>query len=186
TSGAASHSADLLTDLKTGYLLGGNPRKQFWAQFLGVIAGAAFVVPVYTLIVPNASVLGTEKLPAPSAQVWAGVAKLLSQGAGSLPPSAITALYFAMALGLVLTLLEKAFPKHKTWIPSPTGLGIALVVPFFNSFSMFAGALIAWILTQKSPVLAEKYVITVSSGLIAGESILGIVIAILTVQGYIT
>jgi putative OPT family oligopeptide transporter len=185
TAGAASHSADLLTDLKAGYILGGNPRKQFWAQFFGVLAGAAFVVPVYNLIVPDASVIGTDKLPAPSAQVWAGVAKLLSQGIGSLPPSAVTALYVAAGLGIVLTLLEKAFPKHRNWIPSPTGLGIALVVPFFNSFSMFLGALIAWGFTKLKPEAAEKYIIPVSSGLIAGESILGILIAYLQVRGII-
>jgi putative OPT family oligopeptide transporter len=185
TAGAASHSADLLTDLKAGYILGGNPRKQFWAQFFGVLAGAAFVVPVYNLIVPDASVIGTDKMPAPSAQVWAGVAKLLSQGIHSLPPSAVTALYVAAGLGVALTLLEKAFPKYRAWIPSPTGLGIALVVPFFNSFSMFLGALIAWIFTKVKPEAAEKYIIPVSSGLIAGESILGIVIAYLQVRGII-
>ncbi|MEY4166507.1 MAG: hypothetical protein RIR52_331, partial [Acidobacteriota bacterium] len=38
TSGAASHAADLLTDLKSGYLLGGNPRKQTISQLFGVIA----------------------------------------------------------------------------------------------------------------------------------------------------
>jgi putative OPT family oligopeptide transporter len=186
TSGAASHSADLLTDLKAGYILGGNPRKQFWAQFFGVIAGAAFCVPVYNLIVPDASVLGTDKLPAPSAQVWAGVAKLLGQGLNSLPSSAITAIYIAGALGILLTLAEKFAPRSaRKWIPSPTGLGIAFVVPFFNSASMFLGALIAWALTKAKPEVAEKYIIPVSSGLIAGESILGIVIAYLQVQGII-
>ncbi len=186
TAGAASHSADLLTDLKAGYILGGNPRKQFWAQFFGVIAGAAFCVPVYNLIVPDASVLGTDKLPAPSAQVWAGVAKLLSQGLGALPSSAVTAIYIAGVLGILLTLAEKFAPaKVRKWIPSPTGLGIAFVVPFFNSASMFLGALIAWVLTKVSPTTAEKYIIPVSSGLIAGESILGILIAYLQVKGII-
>jgi hypothetical protein len=42
TSGAASHAADLLTDLKSGYLLGGNPRKQTLSQMFGVIAGTLF------------------------------------------------------------------------------------------------------------------------------------------------
>ena len=39
TAGAAASSADLLTDLKSGYLLGANPRKQFLAQFAGIFAG---------------------------------------------------------------------------------------------------------------------------------------------------
>ena len=53
TSGAASSSGDLLTDLKSGYLLGANPRKQFLAQFIGVFFGAAAVVPAWYLLVPT-------------------------------------------------------------------------------------------------------------------------------------
>ncbi|HET7497918.1 MAG TPA: OPT family oligopeptide transporter, partial [Candidatus Eisenbacteria bacterium] len=88
TAGAVSHAGDLLTDLKSGYLLGANPRQQFIAQFFGVLAGGLVVVPVFFLLVPNASVLGTEQWPAPAAQVWRGVAELLSKGVGSLHPTA--------------------------------------------------------------------------------------------------
>ena len=38
---SASSSADLLTDLKSGYLLGANPRKQFIAQFIGAFIAMA-------------------------------------------------------------------------------------------------------------------------------------------------
>ncbi|HET6221457.1 MAG TPA: OPT family oligopeptide transporter, partial [Dongiaceae bacterium] len=51
TAGAAAHSGDLLTDLKTGYLLGGSPRRQIIAQVLGIVAGAVFCVPAYRLVV---------------------------------------------------------------------------------------------------------------------------------------
>ena len=44
TAGAASSSADLLTDLKSGYLLGANPRKQFLAQFAGIFVGTVVTV----------------------------------------------------------------------------------------------------------------------------------------------
>jgi uncharacterized oligopeptide transporter (OPT) family protein len=47
TAGAAGSSADLLTDLKSGDLLGTNPRKQFLAQSFGVFAGTAIVVPAF-------------------------------------------------------------------------------------------------------------------------------------------
>jgi uncharacterized oligopeptide transporter (OPT) family protein len=80
TAGSASHSADLLTDLKTGYLLGGAPRRQFIAQFMGIIAGGLFCVVGYKLVVRNPDLLGTSKLPAPSAFTWAVVADLLSHG----------------------------------------------------------------------------------------------------------
>ncbi len=55
TAGAASSSADLLTDLKSGYLLGANPRKQFLAQFAGIFSGTLVTVLCFQLMVPDAS-----------------------------------------------------------------------------------------------------------------------------------
>src|SRR5208282_3105603 len=65
TASAASSAADLLTDLKSGYLLGANPRKQFLAQFAGIFSGTIVTVFCFRLLVPNASVLGGDKFPAP-------------------------------------------------------------------------------------------------------------------------
>lgn len=67
TGGVGLHSADLLTDLKSGFLLGANPRQQIYAQLFGVVAGSIVIVPVFNLLVPDASVLGTKDYPAPSA-----------------------------------------------------------------------------------------------------------------------
>lgn len=185
TSGAASHSADLLSDLKSGYLLGANARKQFIAQFFGVIAGALFSVPVYTILVPSPDKLGTNELPAPAAQVWKGVAELLSKGFEALPQSARLAIVIAGVLGIVMALVEYYFPKARKWLPSSAGLGMAFVIPFFNSFSMFIGALIAWAIHEKAKEASKMYTIPVSSGFIAGESLMGIVIAILTMLNFI-
>lgn len=175
TAGAAAHSADLLTDLKSGYLLGGNPRKQTIAQLFGVAAGTLFCVPVYTLIV-DPEVLGTVDLPAPAAQVWASVARMMADGLGALPEGALVGIAIGGALGIVLTLGEEFLPAYRKWIPSTTGLGIAGVIPAFNSISMFLGALGAWLLMRSKPKTAEKYTISVSSGLIAGESLMGVAI----------
>ncbi|MDR3607013.1 MAG: OPT/YSL family transporter [Oligoflexia bacterium] len=185
TAGAAGASADLLTDLKSGYLLGANPRKQFIAQFLGVFAGVLIVVPAFYVIVPNASVLGTAQWPAPSAQVWAAVAKLLANGIHSLHPTAQMGLAVGILVGMILPLLERAFPKKAHWVPSATGVGLAMVIPFFNSLSMFIGAAIALYLEKKKPEIAEKYVVPVSSGVIAGESMVGVVVALLNASGII-
>jgi len=142
----------------------------------GVIAGTLVCVPVY-LVIAEPSKLGTKELPAPSAKVWAGVADLLAQGIDKLPVSARRAMLVGGVLGIILTLLEEFVPKkHRHWIPSATGLGIAGVVPAFNSISMFIGALFAWALSKASPEEDEKYTIPVSSGLIAGETLVGVAI----------
>ena len=178
TAGAATATADLLTDLKSGYLLGANPRRQFLAQFFGIFAGTLVVVPAFYILVPNASVLGSDQWPAPSAQVWAAVARLLSNGIHSLHPAARMGMLVGGIVGLVIPSLELAFPKHRKYIPSAMGLGLAMVIPFYNSLSMFIGGLIAMILEKKVKVAAEKYIIPVSSGIIAGESLMGVAIAL--------
>jgi uncharacterized oligopeptide transporter (OPT) family protein len=176
TAGAASHSADLLTDLKSGYLLGGNPRKQTISQLFGVVAGTLVCVPVY-LVIADPTKLGSKELPAPAAKVWEGVARILAQGIDKLPPYALQAMAVGGLVGIFITLAEEFVPqKHRRWIPSATGLGIAGVVPAFNSISMFIGALGAWLLAKASPAKDEKYTIPVSSGLIAGETLMGVAI----------
>ncbi len=179
TAGAVNSAGDLLTDLKSGYLLGANPRQQFFAQFFGVLAGAAVVIPVFFILIPDVSMLGTEKWPAPAALVWRGVAELLAKGPESLPVSARFGLVIGGVLGVVLTLLEKWFPKHRNFIPSPTGLGLAFTINGFNTISMFLGATLAMLFAKWKPKTAEEYVVPVSSGIIAGESLMGVAIAFL-------
>lgn len=184
TGGIGLHAADLLTTLKTGWLLGAKPRHQFYAQLFGVVAGALIVVPAFNLIIPDPSVLGGEAWPAPSCVVWAGVSKAFSGGIAALHPTAKTAIVVGLLLGVAMAILEKIAPKRlRAVLPSPSGLGIAMVVPGSNSIAMFLGAAVAEWMRRKFPVLAEKTVVPVASGLIAGESLMGILIALLIVTG---
>jgi uncharacterized oligopeptide transporter (OPT) family protein len=182
TAGACSHAGDLLTDLKSGYLLGARPRQQFIAQFFGVLAGTLTVVPVFFLLVPNASVLGTDQWPAPAAQVWRGVAELLAKGVSALHPTARVGLVIGGLVGILLPMLEMWFPKAKKFIPSATGLGLAFTITGYYSVSMFIGACAALALHRAKPKMAEEYVVPVSSGIIAGESLMGVLIALLVVS----
>lgn len=179
TAGASSHSADLLTDVKTGYLLGANPRKQFIAQMFGVVAGAVACVPVYRLIA-SPDKLGVT-MPAPAAMTWRSVAELLSHGFGALPMYAREAMVVGAVLGVVIACLEEFVPKSKKWLPSPTGLGIACVVDAKDSVAMFLGAVAAWWLARVRPDWDERYTVAASSGFIAGESLMGVAIAALAV-----
>ena len=76
-------------------------------------------------------------------------------------------------------MLETALPKYRKFIPSPTGLGLAFTINGFNSVSMFFGAALAVGFAKWKPKAAEQYTIPVSSGIIAGESLMGVAIAIL-------
>ncbi len=186
TGGIGLHAADLLTTLKTGWLLGAKPRHQFYAQLVGVAVGAVVVVPAFNLILPDPSVLGSEAWPAPSCVVWAGVSQSFAHGIAALHPTAKTAIIAGLALGVALALFEEFAPrKLRPWMPSPAGLGIAMVLPGSNCIAMFLGSAVAELLRRRAPALAEKTVVPVASGLIAGESLMGIAIAMLVAFGLI-
>jgi uncharacterized oligopeptide transporter (OPT) family protein len=81
-------------------------------------------------------------------------------------------------IGLVLTLVERHGPKKwLPFVPSANGVGIALVIPGFNAVSMCLGAGIAEFIRRKWPALHERAVVAVASGFIAGESLMGIAVA---------
>lgn len=169
TANTASSSADLLTDLKSGYLLGANARKQFLAQLLGVFFGCAAVVPAWYLMVPNKQAL--EAFNPPAANMWHAVAQALAYGIDYIPVSARWGILIGGTLGIMLTLADQYLPRLKPYLPSAMGLGLSWVVPFANCLSFFIGALLSWIWTRKSPESAATFVVPIASGAIAGESL---------------
>ncbi|HEY1459453.1 MAG TPA: OPT family oligopeptide transporter [Casimicrobiaceae bacterium] len=175
-NGAAA-SADLLTDLKSGYLLGANPRRQFLAQFVGVFFGTIAIVPAWYLMIPDAAAL--EKYPLPATQIWVAVARVLSTGIASLPPSASVAILIGALIGVGLPLLEKVFPQTRPYLPSATGLGLGWLVFFSNALSFAIGAVIAWLWGVVHERSQETFNVPIASGLIAGESLIKALLAML-------
>ena len=151
TAGAAASSADLLTDLKSGYLLGANPRQQFLAQFAGIFSGTIVTVLCFRVMVPDASVLGSEQFPAPSAQVWKAVAEVLSKGIESLGAVKTWCIVVGGLIGILLPLLAKIFPKYEKWIPSAAGVGLAWTFHWYYSLLFFLGALVGYGFEKKAP-----------------------------------
>lgn len=184
TANIASSSADLLTDLKSGYLLGANAKNNFkrsWPESLGVAA----VVPAWYLMVPNKAAL--EAFEPPSVNIWKSVALALSQGIETVPVTARWGMLIAGLIGIALALLDKfASKKLKPYVPSAMGLGLSWVMPFSNAFAFFLGALIAMIWRWASKKSADLYVVPVASGAVAGESLMCAVIAIIQALGALT
>jgi putative OPT family oligopeptide transporter len=176
---SASSSADLLTDLKIGYLLGANPRRQFLAQFWGVFFGTLAIVPIWYLMVPTKAAL--ERLPAPATQTWAKVAEVLTKGLDFLPHSAKVAILVGAGVGVLLPLIEKFLvpDKYRKFMPSATGLGLSFMLPFYNSLAFTIGAVIAFVWTKADKRSANLYNVPLASGLVAGESLIAALIAML-------
>jgi uncharacterized oligopeptide transporter (OPT) family protein len=180
TAAAASSSADLLTDLKSGYLLGANPRKQFIAQFAGIFMGTLVTVLCFRALVPDGSVLGTKQFPATAALTWSAVAKVLSQGISSLGPAKGWCMAIGALVGIVLPLLATLFPKRQKWIPSAAGIGLAWTFPWYYSLMFFVGAVIGYAFEKSAPEASKEYTFPVASGIIAGGSLMGVALALLS------
>jgi len=176
TAGAGGSSADLLTDLKSGYVLGANPRRQFLAQFFGCFFGTLAVVPAWYLMFPDSATL--ESYHPPAAEMWRAVAVALTEGMDAIPKTAQMAIVIGGLLGIALPLIGELAPKSAKYLPSAMGLGLAWVVPFQNSLSFAIGAVIAWIWVKLHTRTAEKYTIPIASGVLAGEALLAAGIAI--------
>jgi uncharacterized oligopeptide transporter (OPT) family protein len=176
TAAAGGAAADLLTDLKSGYILGANPRKQFIAQFVGIFFGTLAIVPAWYAMVPTKQAL--EAMNPPATYMWKAVADLLTQGIHMLPVTAIWAIVIGAILGVALPLTAKLFPKAQPYLPSAMGLGLAWVMPFANSLSFAIGAVLVTVWTRLNRKGSDLYYVPVASGLIAGESLVAALIAI--------
>src|SRR6185369_3409787 len=126
-------------------------------------------------------VVGTLSIPASGALSWASVAQVLAGGIGRLPVTARWLIAIGGAIGIVMVLVERALPKHKKYLPSAIGFGLAFTLPASNTLSMFLGAVIALMIEKRNKPWADRYIVPVSSGIIAGESLIGILIKALVI-----
>jgi uncharacterized oligopeptide transporter (OPT) family protein len=181
TGSIAAESEGLIQDFKTGDMIGSTPKYLTYAQLLAVPVGAAAVSYVYPLLRETYGIGGENGLQSPISQKWAGFAQLLSKGLSALPPGAITALAIAVTLGIIFTLLENT--RFKKWVPSPTGLGIGMLVPASAIISMFLGAVADWAWGKAHPKSHARHLTPLASGFIAGEAIVAVIVPILVAAG---
>jgi len=184
TGAGASQAGDMMQDLKTGYLLGASPRKQFRAQLIGIACGVLFAVPIFYLF-DSAYEIGdiNGPLPAPAAHAWKAMAEVLSRGLDALPPHGLWAALGGLIFGAAIPVIRKLFPKTAPYMPSGLAFGIAFIVQAYFSITMFFGAvaLMLWMRVNKQQ--CERMLFAIASGLIAGEGLGGILNAILKMFG---
>lgn len=184
TSEVALNASNLLMDIKPGYMLGAKPRQQAVGHLIGIFAGALVAVPVYYAIFHgDISLFTSEKLPMPGAMVWRAVAEALTKGLSVLHPTAQLAAGVGAVLGVVL---EWANIRSKGRFPiSPMGLGLAFVLHFSDSLLMAMGAFLVWYFERRFKSGSRNHAVfvenaeTLCAGVIAGGSIIGILLIIL-------
>jgi uncharacterized oligopeptide transporter (OPT) family protein len=182
THGSSVACADLLNDLKSGYLLGADPRRQVIAQAIGIAAGTAASVLAYFLLIPDALALTGDapQFAAPAAHLFQAIAELLQYGLANLHPLHRQLVIAGVLAGLAIAALERIAPAPAVrWLPSAVGLGLGLLLPVSTSLAMLVGAAAAAIATARSRDAAERYVWPISAGVLGGESLAGVVVAII-------
>ncbi len=176
---ACSVSGSLIQDLKAGHLLGGTPWKMELVEILSVILLAFFLMgPIIALHQANLDTggIGGRALPAPQAGLMAQLAKGIVGG-----QMAWGLLGIGAAFGVALLLCGAR---------SPMLIAVGMYLPFSTSSAIFVGGLIKWILNRaivrRSPeekVIIEEKGTLLASGLIAGEAIVGILLAVVFLTG---
>src|SRR5947208_2544449 len=178
-----------LQDLKTGQLVDATPWKQQVALVIGVIAGAIVIPPVLDLVnhaygfvgAPGAE-LRPNPLPAPQA----GLISSLAQGviAADIDWSLIRT---GGLIGICIILLDEILSRttrHMRVPPLAVGLGIYL--PTQSTLMIVVGAVAGWVFDNRAdhsakPEATKQLGVLLASGLIVGESVIGVVIAAIVV-----
>jgi uncharacterized oligopeptide transporter (OPT) family protein len=163
-------------------MLGAKPRQQAVGHVLGIFAGSLVAVPVfYALFHGDISLFTSERFPMPSAQIWRSVAEVLSRGFGSLHLSARVAMAIGAVVGVVIEILNQ---RTRGRFPvSGVALGLGFVLQFSDSLIMALGGFMFWLVGRRprraDSTLNRVFVDnqeTLSAGIIAGGSIVGIVL----------
>jgi len=171
-------AGEMLQDLKVGHILGGTPSKMQIGDFLGVAVASFCLFPVLMLL--NQANLnsggigfGDPQLSAPQAGLMAMLARGIVGGEMAWPLIVVGVL-----MGFALIMLE---------VRSPMLFAVGMYLPLETTFAIFCGGIIRWITdkmrdskdfndAQKARV--ENAGVLTASGFIAGEALMGIMIAV--------
>jgi uncharacterized oligopeptide transporter (OPT) family protein len=194
TGEIAANSANLLSDIKPGYMLGGKPRQQAVGHVIGIFAGSLACVPLFFLLflpadtngVRTVSAMVSDNFAFPAALQWKGVAELIARGVSTLPHSAVVSMIVAAvsaaAIEIARIVTRGRFPL------SSVSIGLGVVLPPEATFAMWVGAMIFWVMKRKYPVegtIGNRYWVDgmepICAGLISGSALMGIGNAIVNV-----
>src|SRR6202046_3434196 len=170
-------AGELLQDFKVGYILGGTPRRIQIAELIAVVVASLVMHwPLYLL--NTAFGFGSRQLSAPQAGLMATLA--IGIVGGDMPwPLVVVGIFFG--IGLIMMQVR-----------SPMLVAVGMYLPFETTFAIFIGGVFRslgdWLakrrgLNQAQKARTENAGVLVASGIIAGESVFGLVWAALIAMG---
>lgn len=172
----AGVAGDMAQDWKVGYMLGGTPWRMEIGGFVGVLASSVFLVSVISLLHKTTQGgLGGDLLPAPQANLMAVTAQGIISG--------------SLRWELILMGVMFAIGLIAVGVPSPMLVAVGMYLPFPTIVAIFCGGIVQWIgalIAKRKGAQTDKELeevsnrgLLVASGFVAGEALMGIVLAIL-------
>jgi len=181
-AGASTQASQTLWAFKAGDRLGGSPRAQLTAQLIGAVVGSIAGVPTYFILV-KAYGIATERLPAPSAVSWRATAEAIQHGIGALPKYSALAGMLGFGVGLLFAILSRT--RLARFVPSAAAMGAAMIMPFSLSAAACLGGLVLVVAKRLRPN-SDPQLMSIAAGSIAGESLMGVIIAALITAGLLS
>jgi uncharacterized oligopeptide transporter (OPT) family protein len=204
TTEVASNAANLLMDIKPGYMLGSKPRQQAMGHCIGIFAGALFSTPFFFLMF-LAGHPGNPFTPDDPAQAgktvqerlvegdrftgalqWKGISDFVASLTGDtglsaiMHPSALKAMIIAAVIGIAAEML-RVFTKNKSPF-SPVAFALGIVIPPDSTLWMFLGSVfftgMAGLFRKREGAFGHHLWVgtkePLCAGLIAGAALVGI------------
>ncbi len=170
-------AGEMLQDLKVGHILGGTPWKMEVGDLIGVLfAGAFMFIPLFILNASNIAQggigFGDRALPAPQAGLMATLAQGIVGGEMAWPLVIV-----GIVMGLALIMVK---------VKSPMLFAVGMYLPLETTFAIFVGGIIRWVVdtvvkkrryNEAQRARVENAGVLTASGLIAGEALMGLLIA---------
>jgi putative OPT family oligopeptide transporter len=178
---AASLGGDLLQDLKSGQLVGATPWKQQTALAAGVLVSVFVMAPILNLLL-HAYGIGVptpehpNPLVAPQATLMASVAQGVFRG--GLPWGMVTA---GAVIGAAIIVVDEWLRKRNSAIRAPVlAVAVGIYLPLEVDTPIFVGGLIAWLVQRKvrTEDTGAGSGTLFAAGLITGEALIGILLAV--------
>ncbi len=189
---AAAIAGDNMQDLKAGHILGATPQKQQIMQMVGVVSAALVMPLVLQLLLTGygfgpATEANPDSLTAPQATLMESVARGVFSG--DLPWAMV---YLGMAIGVAIILLDEYLEAKGSDFRVPVlAVAVGVYLPFELDSAIMLGGVLAWLVSRyqnsrKSSVAdferqqgkSENTGLLFASGLITGEALIGIALAI--------
>ncbi len=193
-------SNDNLQDLKTGYLVNATPWKQQVALLIGCVVGAIVIAPIleilynaygFTGALPRADMDQSQVLAAPQATLMTTIAKGIFSHQLDW-----TMILIGLAVGSIIIIIDLILAKNQSKFRLPAlAVGLGIYLPPTITTPIFIGTLLSWIIKRKAYAKAKKANLDpeeqfknvdrkaalIASGLIVGESLVGVLLAIVIV-----